>query len=113
MIAAVIKYERTTLLASHPVYQYLGKGYNLKIQSFHWEPDQIPDELMWEEFEKVLASSKATIMLWEDKPLQPVNERLTTLGIKSVVFNPCGNNPGDGDFISVMKKNAEMLNSAL
>jgi zinc transport system substrate-binding protein len=113
MVAAAINYEGTTLLASHPVYQYLSKGYNLKIQSFHWEPDQIPDELMWEEFEKVLASSKATIMLWEDTPLPEVSDRLTSLGVKIIVFNPCGNAPTDGDFISVMNENIEALNSSM
>jgi len=107
------KFAGKTLFVSHPVYQYLSDGYGLNIKSFHWEPDQMPDELMWEELERELTSSKADIMLWEDKPLQKVNERLNTLGIKPVVFNPCGNKPGDGDFIIVMKANIQALNSAL
>jgi zinc transport system substrate-binding protein len=105
MIASATKFEGVTLFASHPVYQYLSAAYNLKIKSFHWEPDQIPGESMWEEFEKTLVSSKVTIMLWEDTPKSEVSDRLINYGVDLVVFNPCGNTPKDGDFISVMNRN--------
>ena len=113
MQAVASNFKGKTLYASHPVYQYLSKAYNLNIISEHWEPDQIPDELMWEDFEKVLASSKATIMLWEDTPLPEVSERLIGYGVKPIVFNPCGNRPQDGDFVRVMNKNIEALNSSM
>ncbi|MCH8033092.1 MAG: zinc ABC transporter substrate-binding protein [Bacteroidetes bacterium] len=105
MKAAAKKIEGTTLVASHPVYQYLSNGYNLKIISFHWEPDHLRDDMMWEGFEKILASSKATIMLWEDTPLIEVNDKLINLGVKPIVFNPCANTPASGDFLSIMKTN--------
>ena len=105
MSAATTKFEGTTLVASHPVYQYLSNGYDLKIISFHWETDRLPDDMMWEGFEKTLASSKATIMLWEDTPLSEVNDKLINLGVKAIVFNPCANTPANGDFLSIMKTN--------
>jgi zinc transport system substrate-binding protein len=111
MVATSKKFEGTTLFASHPVYQYLSAAYNLNLISFHWEPDQLPDESMWEEFEKALASSKATVMLWEDTPLPEVSDRLISFGINPIVFNPCGNKPGEDDFKSMMIKNIESLNS--
>ncbi|MEE9449489.1 MAG: metal ABC transporter substrate-binding protein [Ignavibacteriaceae bacterium] len=109
---AAIKFEGEILFASHPVYQYLSAGYNMNIRSFHWEPDQLPDDMMWEEFEKAFASTKTALMLWEDTPLSEVNDRLINYSIKPIVFNPCGNKPKEGDFISVMKKNIDLLNSS-
>jgi len=113
MVEVSNKCKNITLFVSHPVYQYLSDGYGLNIISFHWEPDQLPDDIMWEDFEKKLASSKADIMLWENTPLKVVSDKLISLRIKLVVFNPCANTPDDGDFISVMNENIETLNSVL
>jgi zinc transport system substrate-binding protein len=93
------------LFASHPVYQYLSWGYGLTIESFHWEPDEMPDELMWEEFDNRLSKLKANIMLWEDDPLPEVKQELLKRGIKVIVFNPGANTPPTGNFLSLMIKN--------
>ena len=58
----------TLLLGSHPVYQYLARGYGLKIQSVHWEPDAMPDAAGWAELEALRKTHPANIMLWEDAP---------------------------------------------
>jgi len=34
------------------------------------------------------------------------------IGVKSLVFDPCGNKPDQGDFLSVMWQNVENLKSA-
>ena len=38
---------------------------------------------------------------------------LKTRGLASVVFDPCGNRPHTGDYLSVMAENAAALEAAL
>jgi hypothetical protein len=48
-------------------------------------------------------------MIWEGAP-DPVSvARLESMGIHSLVFDPCGNTPGKSDFLTVMRKNVENL----
>jgi zinc transport system substrate-binding protein len=100
------------LVGSHPVYQYLARRYGLNMKSVHWEPDEAPDAAMWMEFEKMLSGHPAQWMIWEGEPMDEVVKRLETLGVKSLVFDPCGNTPEEGDFLSVMKRNMENLEAA-
>lgn len=97
------------LLASHPVYQYLARRYDLNIKSLHWEPDTELTEENLAELRELTADHPATAMLWEGKPSPASVEKLDALGIKSIVFDPCGNRPASGDFLSVMKENAARL----
>ena len=101
------------LLASHPVYQYLARRYGLNIESVLWEPDTLPEDPQWGELESALEGHAAGWMLWEGAPLAASVERLAALGVRSVVFDPCGNRPEEGDFLSVMRDNAAQLESAL
>ena len=39
-------------------------------------------------------------------------ERLKVMGMESLVFDPCGNVPDQGDFMTVMLRNFENLKSA-
>jgi len=48
-------------------------------------------------------------MIWEDTPMKETDEKLKSLGIRSIVFNPCGNSPENGDYLSVMTHNVENL----
>ncbi len=41
-------------MASHPVYYYLSQRYGLNLKSVLWEPDVVPDEVQWQELEKIL-----------------------------------------------------------
>jgi zinc transport system substrate-binding protein len=109
MRVASAKLGAETIYASHPVYQYLGEQYGLKIISEHWEPDQVPTEKQWYEFKQRLNRNPSTIMIWEDKPLAEVERDLSNLGIKVIVFNPCGNIPESGDFNSKMVENITRL----
>lgn len=36
-------------MASHPVYQYLARRYNISLESVMWEPDVLPDRAQWAE----------------------------------------------------------------
>ena len=104
--------EDLEVFASHPVYQYLSKGYNISIISYHWEPDQVPSEEAWMEFEHELDHHTARAMLWEDQPLPEVKKKLEDLGVKVIVFNP-GGNRNELDFISLMNKNVENFRAGL
>jgi zinc transport system substrate-binding protein len=102
----------TPLIASHPVYDYFARRYGLNIVSVHWEPDQVPEGMQWRELKAILKQHPAKWMIWEGKPVQASVDRLKTHGIKSLVFDPCGNVPEQGDFLTIMRKNIENLRSA-
>ena len=103
--------QNQPLLASHPVYDYLAARYGLNLRSFLWEPETFPDEEQWAELESLLAEHPAEWMIWEGDPLPESVERLRQLGIESVVFDPAGNVPEDGDFLAVMQNNVDNLRS--
>ena len=62
---------------------------------------------MWRELDDILEAHPAKVMLWEDKPLAEVQSKLAEKGIESIAFNPCGNRPEEGDYMDVMRQNAE------
>ena len=105
----------TPLLGSHPVYQYLARGYGLKIRSVHWEPDAMPDAEGWAELAVLRKTHPARVMLWEDAPDKSIVAELKAQAIRSVVFAPCANRSGNGtdDWLTVMRANVVALRAAL
>ena len=101
------------LLASHPVYQYLQRRYELNLRSLMWEPDVVPGRSSRQELQVLLREHPAQWMLWEAEPVSETQLRLTSSGISTVVFSPCANVPDDGDFLTVMRKNLDALSSIL
>jgi zinc transport system substrate-binding protein len=101
------------LLASHPVYQYLARRYDLNLMSVHFEPDEFPDEASWGDLGMLLRDHPADMMLWEAEPLDEIAARLREMGIESVIFDPCANRPEAGDLASVMAQNLADLQAAL
>ena len=97
------------LMFSHPVYQYLINRYGLNGVEVHWEPDQTPDGHAWGHLEELLNSHAAKWMVWEGEPLEATVGGLAERGIGSIVFDPCGNRPEEGDYLSVMAANAVAL----
>ena len=100
------------LLASHPVYQYFKRRYGLNLQSVMWEPEAIPDTAQWSAVARLLMEHPARWMVWEGKPAPESVTRLRRMDIDSLVFDPCGNRPGAGDFLSVMQQNIANLRQA-
>lgn len=100
------------LLASHPVYQYLAQRYRLKLISFHLEPDEAPTEAEWRELGSVGEEHPAAVMLWEAEPLPAIRTRLEELGIRAVAFEPLGNAPAEGDYLTGMRANLARLEAA-
>ena len=97
------------IIYSHPVYQYLDRRYGLNGMAVHWEPDEMPSE---KEFEK-LQGMDGALMIWEAEPLPEISDRLTSMGIRSVVFNPCATQPKTGDYLTVMQANLQSLKSTV
>jgi len=97
------------LVVSHPVYDYFARRYGLNIKSVHWEPDEIPTNGQVMELNRILKEHPAQWMIWEGKPMKESAEKLKTIGVDSLVFDPCGNIPDQGDFLSVMRQNIENL----
>jgi len=104
---------RKPMIASHPVYNYLARRYNWNLKSLHWEPDLIPADREWQKLQRMLTSHPATFMIWESRPRQEIVERMQELGLGVVVFEPCGNIPQTGDYVSVMHSNIEALKAKL
>ena len=99
-------------IASHPVYQYLARRYNINLKSVMWEPEIMPEQNQWDALQQLLATHGAGWMIWEGQPDKQSVARLDELDINSLVFSPCANTPEEGDFISVMKNNIREIEKA-
>lgn len=99
----------TPLLASHPVYQYFARRYKLDIESVLWEPETVPDDAAMEELKKIRAHHPSAWVIWEGTPAPESVAKLQVLEIQSIVVDPCGNRPEAGDWLSVMRTNADNL----
>ncbi len=97
------------IVFSHPVFQYLVRRYRLNAESVHWEPRSSPSSGAWRDFRRLVSSHSAQWMIWEGQPLPQSVQQLAALGVESVVFDPCGNTPDDGDWLQVMHRNADQL----
>ncbi len=97
------------LVVSHPVYDYLGRAYGLNIRSVHWEPDEVPTVAKMAELKTLLKDHPAKWMVWEGQPDEGARSKLEEMGIKSAVFDPCGTEPGQGDFLTTMRNNIANL----
>lgn len=100
------------LVASHPVYDYFARRYGLNVKSVLWEPEEFPSPKQWSELGSILKQHPAKWMIWEGKPNPKSVKRLKSMGVDSLVFNPTGNSPEKGDYLSVMRQNVENLRAA-
>jgi zinc transport system substrate-binding protein len=100
------------LVASHPVYQYFARRYGLNIVSVHWESDEIPTAEQQAELTAILKDHPVEWMLWEGYPRKETVDLLEKHGIGRLIFQPCGNKVSDGDFLQVMRQNADNLKEA-
>jgi len=97
------------ILFSHPVYQYLAARYGLNGVSVHWEPGEDPGIKAWIDFQDVLRSHPAKLMIWEDEPGDVTADQLEQLGIKPVPFHTASNPPEGSDYFEVMNANLDRL----
>jgi zinc transport system substrate-binding protein len=102
---AVAKAPDRPVLFSHPVYQYFERRYRLNAKSVHWEPDETPTDAMWAELKGLLEAHPAKLMIWEGEPVSDTAAKLDELGLRIVVFDPCGNVPSEGDYLAAQRRN--------
>ena len=112
LMAVATRNRDSLFVASHPVYQYLARRYNIRLKSVMWEPDVIPDETQWHELARLLDTHNANWMIWEGQPEPQSVARLQQAGGKSLVFSPAAKMPSEGDFIAIMKNNITALEKA-
>lgn len=73
----------------------------------------MPAEEEWQKLHGLLTTHPATCIIWEDQPRPDIVDRLKQMGLGVVAFNPCGNTPQTGDYLSVMHGNIKALNAKL
>lgn len=100
------------MLASHPVYQYFARRYQLNLRSVHWEPSEPPGAGQWSKLDDVLEEHPAKWMIWEAPPRTETDEGLSRRGVRCIVFYPCGNVPPQGNYLQTMNDNIERLKAA-
>lgn len=109
LLAVGKKLGQQPLVASHPVYHYFARRYGLNLKSVLWEPEEVPTDAQMAELQKLLASHPAKWMIWEGEPAKASVEKIKSLGLQSTVFDPCGNTPDKGNWLSVMQANVANL----
>ncbi len=103
------------LIASHPVYQYFGRRYELDLRSLHWEPDRAPTDAEWALLEDWLAREPSRWMIWEAEPLAEVRSRLAELGLSILVIETGGGsvNEREGDYLDHLERTTARVEKAL
>lgn len=109
LLAAGKKLGNQPLMASHPVYHYFARRYCLNLQNVLWEPEEVPTTEQLTELQKLLAAHPAKWMIWEGESAKESVEKIKAIGLQSTVFDPCGNTPESGDWLSVMQANVANL----
>lgn len=112
LITAARKLGGQPVLFSHPVYQYFERRYEVNGYAVHWEPDELPEDALWVQLKAVLREHPAKIMIWEGDPLPETRRRLVELGIDSVVMQPGGNKPPEGDLLNLLQEGIAALERA-
>lgn len=100
------------LVASHPVYQYLARRYKINLEMLLWEPGEFPAESEWQKLEQKQITHPAKWMIWEGEPFSKSAAKLESIGLNSLVFDPCSKRPKSGDFMKIMRQNIDNLRKA-
>ena len=108
-------FARSTLpwTASYPAFRYLGRRYDLKLQTMNWEPSELPSDEQWDEFDKLIAGSESSLMLWPEMPIPKMLEHLEQRGIRVVVFRVAAHRSGSDDYLEIMRQNLSNLDAAV
>jgi len=112
------------LLANHPAYAYLARRYGLSVEVIDVDPEIEPTDLQWKTIETRLAGlvrsddDVAVIMLFESAPVPAIAQRLSTLKVRVVEFDPCesapsGDSASPATYLTVMNSNIDRLSAAV
>lgn len=107
---AIVKQDRDRpILFSHPIYQYFQQRFAVNSRSLHWEPEEYPGDDEWKKLAELRKGKGVNVLIWEAPPADRTVAQLKGLGVASRVLSPCANVPATGDYLTVMKRNAEAL----
>jgi zinc transport system substrate-binding protein len=98
------------LIYSHPVYQYFERRYQLPGESLHWEPDEMPPDVQWDELEAMI--STRPLFIWEAEPAAEIAHKMALMGLPYVVVDPAAN-ISSKDWLSVQRQNLVRLSSVI
>jgi len=100
-------------LAAAPAYEYLARRYGLRIQFMEWEAAVHRSDATRQYLEKLRRDHRAIRMIWPEAPAIDDVAFLREAGIDSLIIDPLSTGPENGDFLTVMQRNAEELRRAL
>ena len=100
-------------MASHPAFQYLGRRYDLELQTMHWNPTEAPSDEQWAELDRLLGGAESSCMLWTETPNRKTLDGLEQRGVRVVVFHLAANRHASGDYLSIMHENHSELQGVL
>ncbi len=104
--------QGTTILATHPRYQYFARAYGLEIAALEWEAGAMPDEGQWQALDDMAAETGARLLIWEAAPPPEALVRAEQMGLRPVVFSPLAARPESGDFLGIMRAQISALADA-
>ena len=96
----------TPVFFNRPVFQYLSEQYRMNGSSLHWEAGSTPTAEQFEELDSLRADHPAEWFIWDSSPTPEAIAALEERGIRSIVFETCGNRPESGDLLDVFDSNA-------
>jgi zinc transport system substrate-binding protein len=100
------------ILAAHPEYSYLARRYSLNLRSLLWSPEVMPSPDEWKEVQNLLNEYPAKWIIWKKEPIKESTKKLDAMGIRNLIFHPCGNATEGDDFVSMMYQNLDHLRKA-
>jgi zinc transport system substrate-binding protein len=106
------KIAAAPIVASHPIYQYWARRYQVNLRAVLWEPETVPDAAALAGLQTLLHSHPAKVMIWEGPPAAESVTKITALGLRSLMLTPCANRPQQGDWLHTMQENAARFEAA-
>ena len=102
-----------SFVASHPVYKYMARRYQIAVNELMWEPEMTIGESELADLKKAVEATGAQWMIWEGEPSAENSQKMIEQGLKNMVYSPSGNRPEKGDWLAQMKANIEQLKQAI
>lgn len=106
--------SRSTLLASHPAYDYMTRRQGWTVANFDLDPAALPSPEQLGELAAAIAGKPNPVMLWESTPVAGAVAALKELNVISLVFSPCESLDASlgADYLEVMNGNISRLEQA-
>lgn len=99
-------------LSAKPRFNYLFARYGNNVELLHWEATETIEAEEWEALTNRL-NGDATVALWAETPLAATHERLEELGVACVVLDTVATAPTEGDYLSAMRSNLDLLRASM